>query len=162
MHDPSGLGLAQATAASVGAQVRRRGRRPPPRRTDPQVSGARPDDRDPTLLSVAVDRLVANRGWSTEISMHTLQARWALLVGTANAAHSRPEGYAETVLSVRTDSTAWATQLRLLAPRLVAQLNEQLGEGTVTMIKINGPDAPSWKRGPRRVSDGRGPRDTYG
>ena len=94
--------------------------------------------------------------------MHTLLGRWGLLVGSSVAAHSRPEAYADTVLTVRTDSTAWATQLRMMAPRLVARLNEQLGEGTVTRVTILGPDAPSWKKGPRSVRDGRGPRDTYG
>ena len=83
-------------------------------------------------------------------------------VGAANAAHSAPEGYADTVLTVRADSTAWATQLRHLAPQLVAMLNEQLGDGTITRIKVLGPDAPSWKKGPRSVRDGQGPRDTYG
>ena len=72
------------------------------------------------------------KGWTTEINVHTLLARWALLVGATNAAHSHPEGYADTVLTVRADSTAWATQLRYLAPQLVAMLNEQLGDGTVT------------------------------
>ena len=103
-----------------------------------------------------------SKGWSTEINVHTLLARWALLVGTANAAHSQPEGYADTVLTVRADSTAWATQLRYLAPQLVALLNDQLGDGAVTRIKVLGPDAPSWKKGRRSIRDGRGPRDTYG
>ena len=94
--------------------------------------------------------------------MHTLLARCGLLVGASNAAHSSPEGYADTVLTVRADSTAWATQLRYLSPQLVAMLNEQLGDGTVTRIKVLGPDAPSWKKGPRSVRDGRGPRDSYG
>ena len=63
---------------------------------------------------------------------------------------------------MRADSTAWATNLRLLAPSIVARLNEQLGEGTVLRIVVKGPDAPSWKHGRRSVRDGRGPRDTYG
>jgi predicted nucleic acid-binding Zn ribbon protein len=160
-HDPAGLELAQTIARSLGAQARRR-RRSPPRRIGPQLSGARADDRDPKPLSDAVERLVESKGWTTEINVHTLLARWALLVGAANAAHSQPESYADTVLTVRADSTAWATQLRYLAPRLVAMLNEQLGEGTVTRIKVLGPDAPSWKKGRLSVRDGRGPRDTYG
>jgi predicted nucleic acid-binding Zn ribbon protein len=49
----------------------------------------------------------------------------------------------------------------MMAPQLVAMLNEQLGQGTITMIKILGPDAPSWKKG-RFTVPGRGPRDTYG
>jgi predicted nucleic acid-binding Zn ribbon protein len=161
-HDPTGLELAQTVARSLGAQARRRRRAKPPRPVAPQVSGARADDRDPKPLSDAVERLVESKGWTTEINVHTLLARWGLLVGAANAAHSSPEGYANTVLTVRADSTAWATQLRYMAPQLVAMLNEQLGDGTITRIKVLGPDAPSWKRGPRSVRDGRGPRDTYG
>lgn len=160
-HDPTGLELAQAVARSLGAQARRRRRKPPPH-VGPQVSGARADDRDPKLLSDAVERLVETKGWATEINLHSLLARWALLVGATNAAHSHPEGYAETVLTVRADSTAWATQLRYLAPQLVAMLNDQLGDGTVTRIKVLGPEAPSWKKGRRSVRDGLGPRDTYG
>jgi predicted nucleic acid-binding Zn ribbon protein len=161
-HDPTGLELAQTIARSLGAQVRRRRRAATPRPTTPQLSGARADDRDPKLLADAVERLVETKGWTTEINVHSLLARWALLVGATNAAHSHPEAYADTVLTVRTDSTAWATQLRYLAPRLVAMLNEQLGAGTITRIKVLGPDAPSWKKGQRSVRDGRGPRDTYG
>ena len=160
-HDPTGLGLARSMAQSVGRQVRRR-RKTTRTVVDPQSSGARPDGRDPQLLSAAVDRLVESKGWSTEVSVHTLLARWGLLVGATNAAHSQPEAYADTVLTVRTDSTAWATQLRLMAPRLVALLNDQLGEGTVTLVKVLGPDAPNWKKGRLAVRDGRGPRDTYG
>ena len=66
------------------------------------------------------------------------------------------------MLTVRTDSTAWAASLRTLAPQLVAILNEQLGDRTVTRIAVLGPDAPSWKKGRLSVRDGRGPRDTYG
>ena len=161
-HDPTGLELAQTVARSLGAQSRRRRRSGSAGRVGPQVSGARADDRDPKLLADAVERLVETKGWTNEVNVHTLLARWALLVGATIAEHSHPEGYADTVLSVRTDSTAWATQLRYLAPRLVAMLNEQLGDGTVTRIAVLGPDAPSWKKGRRSVRDGRGPRDTYG
>jgi predicted nucleic acid-binding Zn ribbon protein len=161
-HDPTGLELAQTVARSLGAQSRRRRRSRSPKLVGPQLSGARADDRDPKPLADAVERLVESKGWATEINVHTLLARWALLVGATNAAHSQPEAYADTVLTVRADSTAWATQLRYLAPQLVALLNEQLGDGTITRIKVLAPDAPSWKKGRLTVRDGRGPRDTYG
>ena len=93
-HDPTGLELAQTVARSLGAQARRQRRRKQPRPVGPQVSGARADDRDPKPLSDAVERLVESKGWTTEINVHTLLARWGLLVGAANAAHSTPEGYA--------------------------------------------------------------------
>ena len=146
----------------MGANRRRRRTSTKRGTTDPQVSGARPDDRDPKLLSAAVEDLVRAKGWTTDINVHTLLARWALLVGPVNAAHSHPEAYADSVLTVRTDSTAWATQLRLMAPQLVALLNDNLGQGTITRVTVLGPDAPSWKKGRRSVRDGRGPRDTYG
>ena len=161
-HDPTGLELARTVARSVGAQTRRRRRNRPQRSTAPTLSSPGPDDRDPTVLSAAVDRLMDAKGWTTEINVHTLLARWAVLVGAVNAAHSRPESYADGVLTVRTESTVWATSLRTIAAQLVARLNDQLGDGTVTRVKVLGPAAPSWKKGPRSVRDGRGPRDTYG
>ncbi len=162
-HDDTGLDLARSMAQSVGAQSRRRRRRDKPRQsTVPQSSGAHPDERDPKLLSEAVERLIEAKGWATDINVHTLLARWSSLVGGVNAAHSHPESYADTVLTVRAESTVWATSLRSIAPQLVARLNEQLGQGTVTVVKVFGPEGPSWKKGRRSVRDGRGPRDTYG
>lgn len=160
-HDPTGLGLARAIANSIGSRTPRR-RRKPPRRIDPQSSGAHPDDRDPKMLSDAMDRLVDEKGWSKEISVHVLLGRWPALVGPVNAAHSVPQSYADSILTVRADSTVWATSLRSMAPQLVAKLNAELGDGTVTRIQVLGPEAPSWKKGRRSVRDGRGPRDTYG
>jgi predicted nucleic acid-binding Zn ribbon protein len=163
-HDPSGLELARSIADSVGTGPRRRSKRRHQRPTpvDPVRSGARPDDRDPTALGDALEKLVDTKGWSTDLSVRALLGRWPALVGLTNAAHSWPESYADTILTVRTESTVWATSLRTMAPQLVAKLNEQLGDGTVTRIKVLGPQGPSWKKGRLSVRDGRGPRDTYG
>jgi predicted nucleic acid-binding Zn ribbon protein len=162
-HDDTGLDLARTIARSVGAQSRRGRRRGGSRKpTAPQSSGAHPDDRDPKLLSEAVDRLIEAKGWATDINVHTLLARWSSLVGGVNAAHSNPESYADTTLTIRAESTVWAASLRSIAPQLVARLNDQLGQGTVTRVTVLGPEGPSWKKGRRSVRDGRGPRDTYG
>ncbi len=125
-------------------------------------SGAHPGERDPQLLDTNVERLVDQLGWSTDLKVHGLFARWGELVGAEVAAHTMPESFADAKLVVRTDSTAWATQLRLLAPTIVRRLNEELGHDTVKIIEVLGPQAPSWKKGLRSVRDGRGPRDTYG
>nr|WP_231946599.1 DciA family protein [Auraticoccus monumenti] len=151
----------QLRATGPGAAARRR----PRRRDRPggvQVSGSGPDGRDPQLIGQALESLLARQGWTTEVNLHLLLGRWAALVGAVNAEHSRPEGYADGVVAVRADSTAWATSLRTMAPQLVARLNEQLGQGTVTRIEVKGPDAPSWKHGRRSIRGARGPRDTYG
>ncbi len=94
--------------------------------------------------------------------MQGVFARWPELVGAEVADHCTPESFTDGKLVVRTDSTAWATQLKLLAPAVVRRLNEELGHGTVTLLEVVGPHLPYWKKGPRSTRDGRGPRDTYG
>lgn len=170
-HRDDGLDLARAlTRSTAGAGVTPKARRPrrrsdqgsAERRGRSGFSGAHPDERDPQLLDATLGRLVADHGWALELRVHGLFARWAELVGAEVASHTTPESFADGRLVVRTDSTAWATQLKLLAPQIVRRLNEELGPGSVTVIDVQGPHLPTWKRGPRSVRDGRGPRDTYG
>ena len=124
-------------------------------------SGPTGDDRDPQPLEKAVDRLVSEHGWGQDLAVHGAVARWDQIVGPDVAAHVRPEGYSGGELTVRADSTAWATQVKLLAPNLVRRLNEEIGDRTVARVTVLGPHAPTWRKGPRSVP-GRGPRDTYG
>ena len=162
---PEGLDLARSllrsTARSTPAKRAKR-RSADPRPAPGRVSGAHPDERDPQTLDHLLDRVVDDRGWDVDLRVAGVFARWPEMVGAEVGAHTTPETFADGKLVVRTDSTAWATQLRLLAPDVVRRLNEELGHGTVTVIEVLGPHAPSWKRGPRSVRDGRGPRDTYG
>ena len=163
-HDEAGLDLARVIARSLAGASRqpRRTRGRGRRRTPPRSSGAHPDDRDPQLLDSTIGRLISDQGWDTEVRVHGVFGRWERIVGQDVAAHCTPEAFSDGRLTVRTDSTAWATQMRLLAATVVRRLNEELGHGTVTVIDVRGPSAPSWKHGPRSVRDGRGPRDTYG
>ena len=167
-HDDSGLDLARSIARSLAKPGARRRTsssskfRPSRRRVDTQSSGAHPDERDPQLLDSTIGRLIADQGWRTDVRVHGVFSRWDTIVGREVAQHATPEAFGEGKLTVRTDSTAWATQMRLLAPNVVRRLNEELGDGTVTVIDVQGPRGPSWKRGLRSVRDGRGPRDTYG
>ena len=153
--------LARATARSTP------GRKKAVRRIDRsartgRVSGAHPDDRDPQTLDTALTRMVDDHGWQVDLKVASMFARWAELVGPEIGAHSRAESIADGRLVVRTVSTQWATDLRLLAPTVVRRLNEDLGHGTVVVIEVLGPHGPSWKHGQRSVRGGRGPRDTYG
>lgn len=168
-HDPTGLELARSVAGAyrgpVGSRRSRRWRDPEragrPSGVQP-ASGAHPDDRDPQLVGASVQRLVVEQGWSTDLAVHALFGHWDTIVGASVAEHCRPRSFADTELVVAADSTAWATQMRLLAPTVLRRLNEELGHGTVTKLIVDGPQAPSWRRGRRSVRDGRGPRDTYG
>jgi predicted nucleic acid-binding Zn ribbon protein len=169
-HEDTGLDLARTIAKSIAGAAQGGGRKR--RRTKnsqagkgkvvPQASGAHPDDRDPQLLDTTVGRLVADHGWSLDLKVHSVFGRWAEIVGDDVAAHSQPTAFADGKLVVRADSTAWATQLRLLAPTLLRRVNEELGHGSVTLIQVEGPNLPTWKKGRLSSRDGRGPRDTYG
>ena len=163
-HRVDGLDLARSAARAAAATPGQPARKRTPSRRRPftKSSGARPDDRDPQLLDQAMSRLIANHGWELDLRVQSVFGRWAELVGDEIASHCTPESFADTRLVVRTDSTAWATQLKLLAPTVVRRLNEELGHGTVTVIDILGPHLPSWKKGRFTSRDGRGPRDTYG
>ncbi|HEY3527542.1 MAG TPA: DciA family protein [Nocardioides sp.] len=165
-HAADGLDLARTLARATARSTP--GRRTAVRRTTERaprtgrVSGAHPDDRDPQTLDAALTRIVDDHGWQVDLKVASMFARWTELVGPEVGAHSRAESFADGKLVVRTDSTAWATQLKLLAPALVRRLNEDLGHGTVVVIEVLGPHAPSWKHGARSVRGSRGPRDTYG
>lgn len=117
--------------------------------------------RDPQNLGGIFSRLVRERGWSSPVAVGSVIARWPELVGSSVAAHCTPESFENTVLQVRCDSTAWATQLRLLSSSLIARFEKDLGPGIVTRLEVIGPAAPNWRKGRRQVP-GRGPRDTYG
>lgn len=127
------------------------------------MSGPGPDARDPMRLGVAVDQIVASRGWTDAMAMGALVGQWEQIAGPDVAAHVQIESMdpSEGVLVLRTTSTAWATQIRLLLPALRGRIEDQVGPDLVRSVRVLGPTAPSWRSGPRHVP-GRGPRDTYG
>src|SRR4051812_8728166 len=92
-HDPTGLDLARTVAAELRGSKRAPARPARPRRrtgTPAEFSGAHPDERDPAPLGAAVDRLVSDSGWSTEVSVHSVLGRWEQIVGTEIARHCTP------------------------------------------------------------------------
>jgi predicted nucleic acid-binding Zn ribbon protein len=163
-HQATGLDLARSIARGLAGRTSQRASRPgAPRRKrrGTSSSGAHPDDRDPQTIDVTLGRFVSDQGWETELRVHGVFSRWDAIVGREVAQHVKPESFADGRLLVRTDSTAWATQMKLLAADVVRRLNDVLGDETVRVIDVAGPRAPSWVKGRLRVK-GRGPRDTYG
>lgn len=124
-------------------------------------SGARPDDRDPQSLGTLAGGIARARGWSGRVAEGTVFGRWAHVVGDDIASHAEPTALRDKVLHVAAESTAWATQLRLMQAQILAKITAAVGPGVVTSLRITGPAAPSWRKGERHVK-GRGPRDTYG
>jgi predicted nucleic acid-binding Zn ribbon protein len=158
---PSDIARAALEAARAASKARpqpTRRRIAGPRRS---WSGPRPGDDDPQLLGRLLDKLVTEQDWSERTRVGAVFGRWSALVGPDIAAHCEPQTLTEGELLIVAESTAWATQLRLLAPTILGKLRAQVGGDVVKTLRVVGPTAPSWKKGPRTVR-GRGPRDTYG
>jgi predicted nucleic acid-binding Zn ribbon protein len=166
--EPSGVDLARVALRAAKEQARARGdaarQKKQVRRGGGLRSGARADGRDPMALGAAINRLINERGWETPAAVGGVMGRWPEIVGEDLANHCVPQRYDEDerVLTVQCDSTAWATQLRVLAPALVARLNEDLGHGSVRMIKVLNPGGQPRRYGPLRAPGSTGPGDTYG
>lgn len=144
-------GATGESAAGRGGQPRRlRG-----------YSGPGPDPRDPQLVGTVLARLIKARGWQQSTAEATVFGAWERVVGPEVAKHCQPVKLVEGELTVQAESTAWATQLRLLSGSLLRRIAGEVGHNVVRRLHIHGPVAPSWSRGPRRVR-GPGPGDTYG
>ena len=124
-------------------------------------SGSGPDSHDPQPFGRMIQRLVEDRGWEKNTAEATVLGSWDRLVGPEIAARCRPVSLRDGELTLQAESTAWATQLRMLTSKLLGLIKAELGANVVTKIRVHGPAAPSWRHGPRSVP-GRGPRDTYG
>lgn len=79
--------------------------------------------------------------------MATVTGRWSAIVGDVAASHCEPEGFDSGALLIRADSSAWATQLTLLTPQILASIAEVAGDGVVDRLIVRGPAARKARRG---------------
>jgi predicted nucleic acid-binding Zn ribbon protein len=145
-------------AAAAPARAPRRRRLPP---DEQPWSGPAADGRDPAPLGASLDALVREQSWESSVRSAGLSARWDQIVGAEIAAHCRPVRLSAGELTCVAESTAWATQLRLMSRQLLTRIAAEVGPDVVRRLKVRGPTAPDWRHGPLRVI-GQGPRDTYG
>jgi len=127
-----------------------------PRGSEPFAVG-----RDPVSVSDAMQDISTGLGWDAALAEATLISDWPNIVGPDTAANTHIDRLESGNLVVRCASTAWATQLSFIASDVLTKLLAAHPNATLTKITFIGPNAPSWKRGPRTIQ-GRGVRDTYG
>ncbi len=139
-----------------------------PKRSEPPAEGAagyssaHPDELDPQPLGAVLAHYTEDRGWERPLAEARVLVDWAGIVGAEVAAHCTPTSLRDGELRIAAQSTAWATQLRLLGATMLARIVAELGPDVVTRLVVTGPVAPSWKHGRFSVPGSRGPRDTYG
>ena len=106
-----GLGLARDIAKSY----RGKGSPVPPsakRRVRPAKPGRATRD-EPSLLADLLGEVVNDQGWDERLAAQRVFTDWAGIVGPEVAQHSEVIAFDDGEVEVRTDSTAWATQLRV-------------------------------------------------
>ena len=135
-------------------------------RTKTRKSESSEDDRtqrdEPEKLSNLLSDIVTTRDWKKGIAEGNLFTKWSEIVGAEIAQHCEPITLFEGKLTIRAETSAWATQLQLLSTELLKNIRSRSEGALVEELRVIGPDAPSWKRGLRTIKGARGPRDTYG
>ncbi|AZA08158.1 MULTISPECIES: DciA family protein [Corynebacterium] len=135
--------------------------RPPIGRPTGKDGRALPKASNVKGIGQVIQREIRRRGWQKEMASALVFGHWEELVGEQVAKHTKVEMVKDKKLFLSCDSTAWASNLRLMQRQILQKINAEVGPDIITELRIFGPKTPSWRHGPLHVK-GRGPRDTYG
>ncbi|MGW6247910.1 DciA family protein [Streptomyces roseolus] len=129
---------AREAAKKNGAQTKK-----PKRHTGTVL---RRDGREPLGLGAAISMMMTERGLVAPAAGGSALAQWpgiAAAVSPTLPAHVQATGYDPETgrLDLRPDSPAYATQLRLLTPRIIATANEHVGSSAVRTLRVLPPGA---------------------
>jgi hypothetical protein len=91
----------------------------------------------PTRLRDLLNPISKRLGMDASIEAGRIFAAWDEMVGPDIARHVRPRVLKNGVLSVRTDSAAWASELRYLGPQLMQKINSFIGRAVVSDLRIS-------------------------
>ena len=117
---------------------------------------------DPQQIGSVLDELILSRDWRQGLAEGNIFAEWEKIVGPEIATHASPSSLVDGRLTIQTTSTAWATQLNLIATDLLKTISGSAPGALVETLVFIGPHAPNWKKGLRTIRGAKGPRDTYG
>jgi predicted nucleic acid-binding Zn ribbon protein len=116
---------------------------------------------DPELIGGVLNELISDREWDSGLAEGNLFVNWQKIVGDEIAQHAHPISILDNVLTIQSSSTAWATQLNLIAADLLTTIQKDATGVLIERLAIIGPQTPTWKKGIRTIRNARGPRDTY-
>lgn len=133
-----------------------------PSRNNAPTSDASANSNDPQLLKDVLAQVIHDRDWKGGIAEGTLFSTWSDVVGPEISLHATPISLLDGVLTIQTSSTAWAVQLQLVTPEVLATIRASSPGALVDSLSIIGPNGPTWKKGVRTIRGAKGPRDTYG
>lgn len=133
--EPTGVDLARVALLAAKEAARKRGAdggpaaRKPKRRPQSLQRGG--DGRDPVGLGAALSRLMTERGWEAPVAGGNVLEHWDEIAspdfaGPDFVRHVRAVAFDADSgrLDLLPDSTAWATQARLITVKLMARAND--------------------------------------
>jgi predicted nucleic acid-binding Zn ribbon protein len=92
--------------------------------------------RGPVAVAEALQGYLSRAGLAGRVAQAQVVPDWPARVGAAIAAVTRPEGVApDGTLFVRVATSAWMTELQLMAPEILAKLNAGRRAGRVKTIR---------------------------
>ena len=103
---------------------------------------------DETKLPAEIFERLSHRGailkdrggvWAANMKLAQLRNHWDQVVGEAIANHSAVADFTDGVLTIRAESTVWATQLTYLIPQLTDTIRRNLKGLTINEIRVTGP-----------------------
>ncbi|MFB7031532.1 MULTISPECIES: DciA family protein [unclassified Streptomyces] len=143
--EASGADLARLMLQRARQDAKQRGDdRPGPARRPKKKPAVQYHGRAPVGLAGAFQSLLADRGWDVPAAGGSILDRWpdiAAAVAPRLAAHTTAVAFdAETgQLDLMPDSPAYATQLRLMTPRIIAAANEMSAAAAVRTVRVRQP-----------------------
>ena len=78
-----------------------------------------------------VEKLLKGFGLDERLHQYRALIIWEDVVGPQIAARTRPVRIRDNILEVNVDQPTWMQQLQLMKPKILAQLNAELGENTI-------------------------------
>lgn len=97
----------------------------------------------PEKLSGALSRALKGLDLEARMREATAMALWPEIVGEVTAAKSHPLHVNRGTMVVAVASSAWANQLNLLKPKLLAAIEQRLGPGVIRDLR--------WRTGPHET-----------
>ncbi|MDF7663133.1 DUF721 domain-containing protein [Bifidobacterium sp. ESL0763] len=102
--------------------------------------------RDPGRLGGVMAAMARQGDWVPHLKIAQLRNHWDQVVGAGIARHSEVTSLADGVLTIRAESTVWATQLTYLIPQLKKTIRQRLEGLDVREIHVTGPQSHRFNR----------------
>jgi len=91
----------------------------------------RPKLRQAARAGDLVDKMLQGIGLDERLHQYRALIIWEEVVGPQIAARTRPIRIRDGILEINVDQPTWMQQLQLMKPKILAQLNAELGKATI-------------------------------